>query len=266
MAVAQAVGGVRVEAGPAVRLIGMGDLAAALRLGWADFRAAPTQLVFLCVIYPVVGLVAAKAAFGYQLLPLLFPLASGFALIGPLAAIGVYELSRRREQGLQPSWLDAFSVIRSPRIGSIVGMALLMLGIFGAWMVTAALIYRATLGAGGEAAPTAMGGFMRDVFETRAGWSLIVVGNLVGLAFAALVLTLTVVSLPMLVDRDAGIEEAIRVSVRAVRANPVTMAAWGLIVAGLLLAGSALCFAGLAVALPVLGHATWHLYRRVVAA
>ena len=109
-----------------------------------------------------------------------------------------------------------------------------------------------------------MGGFLHAVFETPAGWTLIVLGNLAGLAFACVVLTLTVVSLPMLIDRDAGVAVAVGTSVRAVRENPRVMAVWGLIVVACLLAGSALFFAGLAVALPVLGHATWHLYRRVV--
>lgn len=268
MAIAQSFGSVA-EAAPAspqtvaVRRIGLSDLADALRRGWDDFRAAPTQLVFLAVIYPLVGLVAAKAAFGYHVLPLLFPLASGFALVGPLTALGVYELSRRREQGVQPIWLDAFAVLRSPHRVALAGMALLLLGIFAVWMFVAAAIYSATLG---NVPPDSMGGFLHDVFQTRAGWSLIVVGNLVGFGFACLVLTLTVVSLPMLVDRDVGVAVAIRTSVRAVRTSPVTMAAWGLVVGALLLAGSLLAFAGLAVALPVLGHATWHLYRKAVAA
>lgn len=249
---------------PAIRRIQVADLLQALRSGWDDFRAAPTQLIFLCVIYPVVGLIAAKAAFGYQVLPLLFPLASGFALIGPLAAIGVYELSRRRERGMDPSWLDAFAVLRSPQAVSIAGVALLMLGIFAVWMFAAAAIYSATVGRELAAGPETMGGFLHAVFQTRAGWALIALGNLAGLVFAGVVLTLTVVSLPMLIDRDAGVAVAIGTSVRAVRENPRVMAVWGLIVAASLLAGSALCFAGLAVALPVLGHATWHLYRRVV--
>lgn len=249
---------------PAIRRIQVADLLQALRSGWDDFRAAPTQLIFLCVIYPVVGLIAAKAAFGYQVLPLLFPLASGFALIGPLAAIGVYELSRRRERGMDPSWLDAFAVLRSPQAVSIAGVGLLMLGIFAVWMFAAAAIYNATVGRELAAGPETMGGFLHAVFQTRAGWALIALGNLAGLVFAGVVLTLTVVSLPMLIDRHAGVAVAIGTSVRAVRENPRVMAVWGLIVAASLLAGSALCFAGLAVALPVLGHATWHLYRRVV--
>lgn len=264
MGYVQAIGDV--QAGePGVRRIGAADLGHALRQGWNDFRASPTQLIWLCVIYPVVGLVAAKAAFGYNVLPLLFPLASGFALVGPIAAIGVYELSRRREQGLQPSWLDAFSVLRTHRIGAIVTVTLLILAIFGLWMFAAAAIYSATIGGGPDAPPPQMGQFLHDVFHTRAGWTMIALGNFVGLLFACVVLALTVVSLPMLVDDKADATVALRTSIRAVQANPATMALWGLIVAALLAAGSALFFAGLAVAIPVLGHATWHLYRRVVA-
>jgi uncharacterized membrane protein len=144
-------------------------------------------------------------------------------------------------------------------------MALLLLGIFATWMFVAAVLYAAILGGGPDAAGS-MGSFMREVVQTRAGWTLIVVGNAAGFVFACAVLALTVVSMPMLIDRDAGVSVAIRTSLRAVRANPGAMAVWGLIVAASLLAGAALFFAGLAVALPVLGHATWHLYRKVVVA
>jgi uncharacterized membrane protein len=216
---------------------------------------------FLCIIYPVAGLLLAWLAFGYDMLPLLFPLASGFALIGPVAAVGLYEMSRRREQGVDITWADAFGVVRAPAFGAIVVLGLLLLAIFLLWLGAAYAIYLVTLG---PEPPASIGAFVRDVFTTRAGWTLIVVGVGVGFLFALLVLTISVVSFPMLLDRDVGLSTAVATSVRAVVANPGPMAVWGLIVAGGLVIGSIPLLIGLIIVMPVLGHATWHLYRKVV--
>ena len=121
---------------PAVRTITTDDLKDALAKGYADFLAIPTHLVLLGLIYPILGLVLASSAFGYDLLPLLFPLASGFALIGPLAGIGLYEMSRRREAGLEPTWKDATEVFRSPAIGSIIAMGLVLVAVFVLWLLS----------------------------------------------------------------------------------------------------------------------------------
>ncbi|MGH7212088.1 MAG: DUF2189 domain-containing protein [Acetobacteraceae bacterium] len=247
---------------PAIRRIGTADLKNALSRGLDDFRAERTDVIFLCVIYPVVGLLLAGFASGYGLLPLLFPLASGFALLGPVAADGLNEMSRRREQGAEVGWTDAFRVLRSPAIGSIVLLGLLLMAIFLVWLLVAAGLYAATLG---PAAPVSIGAFAHEVFLTGAGWALIVVGVAVGFLFAVVVLTISIVSFPMLLDENVGIDVAVRTSIAAVRANPRTMALWGLIVACGLVLGSIPLLVGLAVVMPVLGHATWHLYRRVVA-
>jgi len=246
---------------PAVRRIELADLRDVLARGLSDFGAYRTDVIFLCIIYPVVGLVLAWLAFGYDMLPLLFPLASGFALIGPVAALGLYEMSRRREQGLDITWADAFGVVRAPAFGAIVVLGLLLLSIFLLWLVAAYAIYFVTLG---PEPPVSISSFVRDVFTTSAGWALIVVGMGVGFLFALLVLTISVVSFPMLLDRDVGLYTAVATSVRAVVANPGPMAAWGLIVAGGLVIGSIPLLIGLIIVMPVLGHATWHLYRKVV--
>ena len=245
---------------PRVRRIGVADLGDALARGWADFRASPTQLVFLTLIYPLVGFVAASAAAGRALMPLVWPLVSGFALVGPVAALGVYELSRRRERGLEAHWTHAFDVLRSPALGAIGALALLLLAIFVAWVATARGIYDATLDG---AAPANLAAFAR-MLGTGAGLRLVLVGNAAGALFAAAVLTLTVVAFPLLLDRDVPAAVAVRTSVRAVAANPGPMALWGFTVGTLLILGSVPFFVGLAVVLPVLGHATWHLYRKVV--
>ncbi|HEY4250625.1 MAG TPA: DUF2189 domain-containing protein [Roseomonas sp.] len=248
-------------ADPAIRRIGPADLWAALTAGWRDFLAAPTQLVFLAVIYPIVGLLAARAAWGGSLMPLFFPLVSGFALIGPIAALGIYELSRRLERGMPVSATDALDVRYSPALPSILTLGVVLLAIFVGWIAVARQILFETLGAGPLGTPVE---FWHRVLGTEEGWRLILLGNGAGFLFAAVVLAITVVSFPLLLDRAVGMGVAIRTSLRAVLANPFTMALWGLIVAAMLAVGCALLFAGLAVAIPVLGHATWHLYRRVV--
>jgi uncharacterized membrane protein len=246
---------------PRVRKIGLADIADALRRGIDDFLAIPTHAIFLCLIYPVAGLFLARLAFGYDLLPLLYPLAAGFALIGPFAAIGLYELSRRREQGLDPSWSDAFEVVRSPSFGAIAALGVLLLLIFFIWLAVAQAIYVATFGYQPAAS---MPEFLRNVLTTPEGWMLIVAGNGIGFLFALAVLTISVVSFPLLLDRDAGAADAMLTSMRVVRTNPLAMAAWGLIVALVLALGMLPFFLGLAVAIPVLGHSTWHLYRKAV--
>ena len=249
------------EAPPVIRKIGLADLKDALARGIDDFLAMPSHAVFLCLIYPIVGFVLARLVLGYNVLPMLFPLAAGFALVGPFAAIGLYEMSRRRELGMDVSWRHALDVFRSPSIGPILVLGLFLVAIFLTWLAVAQAIYVANFG---YTPAASMPDFIQQVFGTPAGWALIIVGNGVGFLFAALVLTLSVVSFPLLLDRDVGAATAVLTSVRAVLANPVMIALWGLIVAALLALGSIPAFFGLAVVMPVLGHATWHLYRKVV--
>jgi len=244
-----------------VRKISLADLREALRLGWEDFLAIPTHAIVLCVIYPVLGLVLFRLAVGYSVLPLLFPLAAGFTLIGPFAALGLYELSRRRERGEAAAAWDAMQVYRAPSFGAMLELGILLLVLFGTWIAVADAIYIATFG---HAPAATIPDFARRVLATPQGWSLIIVGCGVGFLFAFVALCVSVVSFPLMLDRHATAIDAIRTSLRAVRENPLTMAVWGLIVAVLLGIGSLPFFVGLAVVVPVLGHATWHLYRKVV--
>ena len=241
---------------PIVRKIGPADLKDALAKGIDDFWAIPTSLVFLGLIYPIVGMCLA----GYAV-PLLFPLMSGFALIGPFAAIGLYEISRRRELGLETSWAHAFDVRHSPSIPSLLALGFVLLVIFICWRETAEWLYVWLFG---PMEPMSYMGFLNDIFTTSRGWTLIVLGNAIGCAFAVLVLSISVISFPLLLDRDVGLAVAVLTSLRAVRENPVTMAIWGIIVAAALAVGFLLLFVGLAVAVPILAHASWHLYRAVV--
>ena len=221
----------------------------------------PSHAVFLCLIYPVVGYVLFRLVLGANVLPLLFPLAAGFALIGPLAALGLYEMSRRREQGLDVSWKHALDIFRSPSLGAIIVLGLMLVAIFLIWIAVAQAIYVATFG---YTPAASMPDFIRQVLTTPEGWMLDHRRQRHGLPVRRGGADPQRGLVPLLLDRDVGVAAAILTSVRAVLANPITMAMWGLIVAALLLIGSLPAFFGLAVVMPVLGHATWHLYRKVV--
>jgi uncharacterized membrane protein len=171
-----------------------------------------------------------------------------------------YELSRRRELGLDTSWKHAFDVFHSPSIRAIAALGLLLLAIFAVWLAVANAIYEANFGQ----EPMPLGAFVRRVLTTPEGQNLIIVGNVVGFLFALLAFSLSVVSFPLLLDRNVGVAVAITTSVKTILKNPVMMALWGIFVAGLLLIGSLPFLIGLAVVLPVLGHSTWHLYRKLV--
>jgi uncharacterized membrane protein len=246
---------------PVVRNIVAPELTEALRKGLDDFKEMPTHLAFIGLIYPLLGVCLAALTFSKNGLPLLFPLVSGFALLGPLAAVGLYELSRRRELGLDTSWEHLFDVLRSPSLPSILAMGFVLMGIFVVWLATAQALYEWLYG---PMPPRSYLGFLKEVLTTSRGWTLIILGHLIGFVFAAVVFSISVISFPLLLDRDCGVACAIQTSLKAVMVNPKTMGVWALMVAGLLMAGSLPLLVGLAVVMPILGHATWHLYRVTV--
>src|SRR3954447_8209908 len=184
-----------IEEPPAVRRIDIEDVRTALREGYEDFGENRTDVVFLCLFYPIVGLVLARLASGNNALPLIFPLASGFTLLGPLAGVGLYEMSRRREKGLPSNWATAFGVAHHPSFLRIIGLGVLLFLIYALWLLCAWGIYAATLG---PQPPASIGGFLHDVFTTGRGWAMIIVGMGVGFVFAWAVLMISVVSFPML--------------------------------------------------------------------
>ena len=245
-----------------VRSIGLGDLRDSLRAGLADFRLMPTYLILLALIYPLVGLIAARWAAGRDVLPLLYPLVTGFALVGPLAAVGLYELSRRRERGLDASPRHFFDVLRSPALPQVLILGGMLLALFALWLLTALALYRELFG---TTPPANISALVDNVLGTPEGWKLIGLGNLIGFGFAVVVLAVSAVSFPLVLDRNVSAGVAVATSIQAFAANPGTMLAWGFIVAASLAIGALPFLVGLAVVMPVLGHATWHLYRRVVA-
>jgi len=246
---------------PAVRKISIGDLKDALAKGWDDFMHKPSHVLILAIIYPIIGLFLFRLTFGHNLLPLVFPLAAGFALLGPFAALGFYEISRQRERGQDPSWWEVIRSVSHHSRGPILALGALLMVIFFGWILTAESIFEAIFG---KQLPSSLTGFLDEIFETQGGVELIIIGNFVGFLFALLCFSISVVAFPLLLDRDVSAPAAIVTSVRAVIANPVTMLAWAIFVVAALIAGSLPLLLGLVIVLPVLGHATWHLYRKVV--
>jgi uncharacterized membrane protein len=244
-----------------IRTIRLRDLRTALASGWSDFLSLRSDILLVALIYPIVGLGIAVWSSGANVLPLLYPLMSGFALLGPFAAVFFYEISKRREAGLEVSWKKALAVVGSPSMPSIIALGIALALVFLLWLVCAQALYQALFG---DNAPTSLPAFVNQVVRTHEGSVMILVGNLIGLVFAAVSFSATVVAFPLLLDRDVGVAVAVSTSVRAVRQNLFVMAVWGVIVAVLLVIGFATIFVGLAIVIPVLGHATWHLYRSLV--
>lgn len=252
---------VRLREAVPIRRIGPADLRFALSAGWADFQAMRGDILIIALVYPLFSLAIAFSSLGGLPLELFFPMAAGLSLLGPLVASGFYQLAKRREAGLESGWAHFFDVRFSPSLGALLGVAGLMIAIFGAWVWVAGAIHDAFLG---NVPPASVGAFLRQLFGTAAGWEMMLVGDLVGAAFAVAALALTWVALPMLVDRPVDGGGAIATSVRAVAANPAMAARWGVTVGVLLVLGAIPAFIGLAVVLPWLGYATWHLYTRLV--
>ena len=246
---------------PVIRRIELKDIREALQGGVNDFWAMPSHAAFLALVYPLCGMILAYGPSYQNALQLLFPLASGFALVGPFVANGLYEMSRRRELGIEISWKYAFNVLRSPSIPSIAALGSLLLMIFGAWITASQWLYTMLYDA---TPPVALVDFLQQVASTERGWLLVGVGCFIGFCFAAVTLAISVVSFPLLLDRDAGALIAVATSIKTVWKNPIPMALWGLIVAAALLIGTLPFFMGLTLVVPVLGHATWHLYRKVI--
>lgn len=248
---------------PPVRInsITSDDLNAALKNGYQDFLSKRGDLIFIGALYPLIGLVAATFVLGGASLPLLFPIVAGLSIMGPLVSSGFYELARRRDAGEDSGWQYFFAVFSSSNFPNVLFVGSILLAIFALWVFSAFIIHSLFMGA---MVPQSLGEFLTRIFTTAEGWAMIIVGNLVGFVFAVAVLAVSFVSLPMLVDKDVGAGRAIRTSVKAFKKNRNVVLQWGATVAALLAIGSVPLFIGLAIVLPTLGYATWHLYTRII--
>jgi uncharacterized membrane protein len=244
-----------------VRRIGDQDIRASLRQGLDDFRAMRGDLIFVGLLYPLLGIAAAVMTANGPLMPLFVPIVAGVGLLGPVAAVGFYELGRRREAGDTTNWSHFLDVRKRPAADDIAMVVGLLVVFFGLWLLAAGTLYVTLFG---WTAPDTLGEFIAAVFTTPRGWALIGLGAVIGAAFGWIVLALSVVSLPMLVDCNLSAAEAVSASWRAAHANKPEMVRWGLIVFALLVAGSIPLFVGLAFVLPWLGYSTWHLYTRLI--
>ncbi len=244
-----------------VRTISSDDLRFALKQGFEDFRDLRGDIVFAGLIYTLIGLAAVVMTTSAPLMPFFFPVVAGVALLGPVAAVGFYELARRRENGSEVHWFNFLDVRKRPSVDDMGIVAGLLLVMFVLWLLSAGILYALIFG---WATPTSIVGFATMIFTTARGWALIVAGLVVGAVFGWIVLCLSVASLPMLVDCDVSASEAVSASWRAAHANSSMMVRWGLIVVGLLVLGSIPLFVGLAFVLPWLGYSTWHLYTRLI--
>lgn len=253
------VGGLSKTA-PAIRAVGVDDIAAALRAGADDFRAMPSFGLAVGAVYALGGALIVTLAYAYDLAVLAFPLLAGFALIGPFAAMGLYEASRRRDQGRPPSAGDLLRMRAATARPGVLFLGFLLIFALFVWTRIALLIYALFFGT----RPLPLDALLVEVFSSAHGFAFLVIGNAVGAAFAFAVFAISLVSFPYMLEKDVDPVTAVALSVSAVAKNLLPLLGWALFVAVALAVSWAPFFLGLIVVLPVLGHATWRLYKRMI--
>lgn len=246
---------------PDVRQVSAGDIWTALKSGVADFAAAPLFGVFFGGICASVGLLFTAALTVYGMTWLVIPAAIGFPLVGPFVAIGLYEVSRRRAAGTPLKWKGILLVIFRHREQQFVYMGIVILCIFWVWIFLARILFAVFLG---SKSFSSLMGFAEIVFMTSPGLGFLAFGTVIGAILAFVLFSATVIAMPMLIDRDIDVVSAVITSFNAVFKSPVPMIGWGAVIAVLVVLAMLPAFAGLVVVLPVLGHATWHLYTKVI--
>jgi uncharacterized membrane protein len=246
---------------PEVRAVSVADIRESLLWGAADFAKAPAIGLAIGAVFALTGVAITLALTVWRIPWMIYPFAIGFPLIGPFAAVGLYEVSRRLEAGQWPDWNAVLSTIWAQRRREVSWMAFTMLFIFWMWMYQVRLLMALTLG---RMSYATLDRFAEVVLTTPQGWTFLAIGHVVGAALSLLLFSVTVIAIPFLLDREADFITAMITSVRAVLASPIVMLGWGIVVTLAVLAACVPFFLGLLVVLPVLGHATWHLYRRAV--
>ena len=246
---------------PKVHALTAGDIRAAFNQGYADFLRAPLFGFFFSGVYVIGGLLIAQSLLVWDMSWMIYPVAIGFPLIAPFAAVGLYEVSRRLSTGEPLAWNEILSVIRLQSKRELAFMAFVVLFIFWIWMYQVRLLIALILG---RMSFATWESFTQTLFTTPEGWTFLIVGHVVGAVLALALFSITVVSIPMLLDRNVDFVTAMITSVKAVAASPVVMLGWGVVVTLMVIAAMIPVFLGLLIALPVLGHTTWHIYKKAV--
>ena len=244
-----------------IRKIRLKDLWQSLREGTNDYSAKPHSIPLLILFYSLFALLFTLFAFGQQLRYLAFPMVAGLTLIGPIIATAFFEMSRQRERGVELGWRDSFRFIHTSSFAPILALSLVMMLLYIAWLYMAELIY---FGMFGSTLPVSVTDFINQLFSTRHGGGLIFYGNFVGFLFAFAAMAFSVIAFPLALDKPVTSSTAMSVSIKAFTSNFYVLAVWGIVVVAILTLGAALFLIGLAVALPILGHATWHVYRKII--
>ncbi len=248
---------------PQVRAVRFSDLREILVLGWRDFIRAPLFGMFFGAIYALGGLILMTGVIYLDMAWFTYPLIIGFALIGPFIATGLYEISRRQGNNTPLRWGEILSVVWNQHRRELGWMAFVMLFIFWIWMYQIRTLVAVFFGFQGFAS---LQGFVEAVFTTSNGLTFLLVGHVVGAVISLVLFTITVISCPLLLEREVDFVTAMITSVRTVVTSPIVMLCWGVFVILSVIAAAIPAFMGLLVVLPVLGHATWHLYKRAVVA
>ncbi len=251
---------VEASAVPQINRIGFGDLWAVVGLGWRDFRTAPVFGLFFSTVFVLGGWIMWYALTGAGQIWWSLVASAGFPIIAPFLACGLYEVSRRIETGLPLGWGAVLGVVWNERNRQIPSMAVVIVVFFLFWNFLGHMIFALFMGL--QAMTDISTSFA--IFLTPNGLAMLAVGSLIGAVFASVLFSLTVVSLPLLMDRELDFVTAMITSFGTVQVNPTVMLCWGLIIAVAVFVAMVPAFLGLLIVLPVLGHATWHLYRRAL--
>ena len=250
------------ETMPVVNTVTAEDISASLRSGFADFLARPVMSGFFGLFYAVFGILFVWCLVWLGKIWMIIPAVVGFPLVAPFAAAGLYEMSRRMAREESFGWSDILTVMARQSKREMGWMAFVTLFVFWVWMYQIRLWLAIILQ---DASFSDFGGFLSVVFFTPEGWTFLAIGTLAGAALSAVLFTVTVIAMPMLLERDIDFVTAMITSVRVVLENPVVMLGWAAIVSVTMLLSLVPAFLGLIFTLPILGHTTWHLYRRAVA-
>jgi uncharacterized membrane protein len=251
----------RGRAGPVVNTVTAADIVQSLKAGYSDFLARPVMSGFFGLFYAVFGLLLVWSLVWLGKIWMIIPAVVGFPLVAPFAAAGLYEMSRRLQAGTPFGWSDILAVMADQRKRELGWMAFVTLFVLWVWVYQVRLWLAIILQ---DASFSSFDGFLNAVFFTPEGWTFLAVGTLVGALLSAVLFTVTVVAMPMLLDRDTDFVTAMLTSIRVVAENPVVMLTWAAIISGVMFVSLLPAFLGLIVTLPILGHTTWHLYRRTL--